>query len=427
MKRFLIIILVCILSYPINAEGSLFFRVWFTDKNECGYSIDKPLDFLSEKAIVRRNKQNIRITEEDLPLTERYCKEITNIAGKELCRSKWLNSIIVESNDSSSIKIIEQLPFVKKVEFICFNNKRDKVKDEEYFSFGKSNSNSIYGASQEIINFTNCKTLHSKGIEGNNIYIALLDAGFGGIDTLSEWFDYTRIKFATDVVNPKGNIYKEHNHGTAVLSIMMTNNRGKYIGVAPKCDYALIRTEDLSIEAPYEEDFWVKGAEIADSIGVDILTSSLGYKNKQPAISSIGAEIASKKGMVVINSCGNRDKDGITAPADAQNIIAVGSVNKKGEISSFSSKGYRKNNVVKPDLVALGEECPIIDSDGNIKCAYGSSFAAPIVAGSTALIWQRMPQLTANEVTSLLRECGNRKRKPSPIYGYGIFKIKNLR
>ena len=427
MKRFVFIILVCILAYPVNADESLFFRIWFTDKNECGYSIDNPIDFLSEKAIDRRKKQNIRITEEDLPLTEKYCKEITNIAGKELCRSKWLNTIVVESNDSSSIKVIEQLPFVKKVEFICFNGKKEKVKDEEYFSYGKINSDSIYGASQEIINFTNCKPLHSKGIEGNNIYIAVLDAGFGGIDTLSEWFDYKRIKFATDLVNHKGNIFKEHNHGTAVLSIMMCNNRGKYIGIAPKCDYALIRTEDMSIEAAYEEDLWVKGAEIADSIGVDILTSSLGYKNMQPAISSIGAEIAVQKGMVVINSCGNRDKDGITAPADAQSIIAVGSVNKKGKISNFSSRGYRKDNIVKPDLVTLGEECPIIDSDGNTKCAYGSSFAAPIVAGSAALIWQSMPQLTANEVASFLRGCGNRKRKPSPIYGYGIFKIKNLR
>lgn len=385
MPKLLITLTLLIWSSILLAQEGYVVRVWLTDKRECGYSTDNPQQFLSDKSIARHNIELIKISEQDLPITQHYKQEVMNMAQHIVTYSNWLNTLVVEC-DSNNIQQIEKLPFVKKVEVLS-KAKADSVKfKSNFYSASNIKLHPLYGVSHPIAKRANVVTSHKRGRWGEGVYIAVLDAGFGGVDTLGRWFDKDRIKFTCDVVNPQGNIFRENEHGTAVLSIMLANREGEYMGIAPKSDYALIRTEDINIEAPHEEDMFVRGLEIADSLGVDIVNVSLGYSdyNGIISVSTLATEIATSKGIVVVTSCGNRGKEGFTHPADAKGVIAVGGVDKRGRVTEFTSREYVRGRYKAPKVCALASDVPVITGSGKIMITYGTSFAAPAISGVVA-------------------------------------------
>lgn len=386
MIRLFISFLFSIWSLCLFAEEQYILRVWLKDKERGEYSLSRPDEFLSDRCIYRHTKNNIVITERDLPISPQYKTEIEKVANRLVCHSKWLNSLVIEC-DSSKVSIIEHLPFVKQIEFISRKSIENIEYKSNFYSVGNIKQHPKYGASYPIVKAVKANKLHKRGVRGEGAYIAVLDDGFGGVDTLEMWFDKERIKFECDVVNPGGDIYKEDDHGTAVLSIMLAMREGEYIGVAPLSDYALIRTEDIRCEAAYEEDLFVRGLEIADSLGVDIINASLGYGEFGDiiSVSTLASEIATEKGIIVVTSCGNRGDRGFTHPADAKGVIAVGGINKQGRVSKFTSREVVNGKYIAPKEKALAEDVSIINGSGKIMTTYGTSFASPAVAGAKAL------------------------------------------
>ena len=386
MIRLFISFLFSIWSLCLFAEEQYILRVWLSDKEECEFSLLHPEEFLSQRAIERHKRDDIVFSVCDLPVSKLYRERVMSVAKREVCHSNWLNTLVVEC-DSAKVGEIEFMPFVERIEILSKGDDIRKSTKSDFYNFGDINLHPLYGVAQPLSKSADVTRMHKKGHWGNGVFIAVLDDGFGGVDTLNQWFDLNRIKFTCDVVNPEGDIYSEDDHGTAVLSIMLANRKGEFVGVAPESDYALIRTEDISIETPYEEDFFVRGLEIADSIGVDIVNVSLGYEQVGDitAVSCIASEIASNKGIVIVSSCGNKGNAGFTHPADANGVIAVGGVDKRGRLADFTSKEFIRGKYVAPKKRALAEDVPIIDGSGKIMSAYGTSFAAPAVTGAIAI------------------------------------------
>ena len=385
MSKLLITLTLLIWSSILLAQEGYVVRVWLTDKRECGYSTDNPQEFLSDRSIARHSREQIEISEQDLPITQHYKQEVMNMAQRIVTYSNWLNTLVAEC-DSNNIQQIRQLPFVKNVEVLS-KAKVDSVDFKlNFYSACNTKRHPLYGVSHPIAKSAKVATYHKRGKRGEGVYIAVMDAGFGGVDTLSRWFDNDRIKFTCDVVNPQGNIYRENEHGTAVLSIMLANREGEYMGIAPKSDYALIRTEDINIEAPHEEDMFVRGLEIADSLGVDIVNVSLGYSDYEniTSVSTLASEIATRKGIIVVTSCGNRGEAGFTHPADAKGVIAVGGVDKRGRVTEFTSKEVVCGRYKAPKVCALASDVPVITGNGKFMITYGTSFAAPAISGAVA-------------------------------------------
>lgn len=386
MIRFILSTLLLFLPILISANEEYIVRVWLADKDGCEFSTLQPEEFLSERSIQRHTDKGVEISYRDLPQTSQYKTEILNIAHRAICHSNWLNTIVVEC-DSSKIEEIEELPFVSRVEVLSPKNVKPVTVNPNYYNLGNVKRHKQYGVSYPISKIAGATPYHNCGEWGEGVYIAVLDDGFAGVDTLTEWFDKERIKFTCDLLNPNGNLYREDEHGTAVLSIMLANKEGEYVGVAPQSDYALLRTEDINHEAPYEEDFWIRGVEIADSLGVDIINSSLGYEdfNGITSVSTIAAQIAVEKGIVLVTSCGNKGEKGFSHPADVDGVVAVGGVDSKGKVLDFTSKRLVNGKYQVPKRVALASEVPVVNGSGKIVITYGTSFAAPAIAGVEAL------------------------------------------
>lgn len=440
MMRAVSTILLLLIFRCAAAEGEKYiYRIWLADKGRNCYSTERPEEFLSAKALERRAKQGIAITEEDLPPSEHYITEILKYGGKAICRSRWLNTVLVASNSARLAAKLGKLPFVKETELI-YEKRKKTTGLAPVLQYGSIDSlpqpDSVYGYSRqaEILNGT---PLHTQGYRGKGITIAVLDAGFADIGDMPEQIDASRIKGYYDAVMDGGDMDGGHVHGTAVLSVMLADKRGELSGCAPEADYMLIRTEYFGNEYRQEEDFWVRGAEYADSIGADIITSSLGYtrfdatsrqywasdRDGNTAVISRGAAAAARKGIAVIVGAGNNGHDGgspLPFPSDADGITAVGSCNRDGRISAFSSGGYTCDGRVRPDIVAPGEEIAVTIDGGRLATASGTSYSTPAAAGLAACLMQAFPQCGTREIMQLIKESSSRYDAPEPPYGYGM-------
>lgn len=439
MKKGVLLLLV-MLAFNSWGESRYYFRVWLKDKAGSRYSTERPEEFLSPKSIERRVKQGIKVTETDLPVSELYAAEILKLSGREASRSRWLNTIVVESGDSLLPRRLAELPFVKGVEKVFEDNFSGASEGEIMIPQGtpaKGYSKSDYGYALKQTRMLGGDKLHREGFRGDGITIAVLDAGFGSTDRMPEYIDTARIYGTRDFVSPGGDVFSENYHGTNTLSLMLACKKGEFIGSAPYAGYYLLRTEDIRREFPIEEDRWVCGAEYADSIGVDIITSSLGYTSfngkrvqytnnnldGRTALSSRAATIAARTGIIVVNSAGNEggsDWRKLTFPGDADSILTVGGVDAGMKAAPFSSRGYTADGRVKPDVSALAVSVAFINKDGKVAESDGTSFATPIIAGLTACLWQALPDLTAQQIIELVRRSGSRFLSPDADYGYGV-------
>jgi len=300
----------------------------------------------------------------------------------------------------------------------------------------KHDSVMIFGKGANQINILNGAHLHEMGYRGKGITIAIVDAGFQNVDVIPA-FKHADIIGVKDFVNPNDDIYAEHNHGTRVFSCIASDEKYVFVGTAPEASFWLLRTEDAYTEQPVEEDNWIAAIEFADSVGVDIINSSLGYYhfdephssllhkdlNGKTHIISRTASMIAAKGMILCTSAGNEGNDAwkkISIPADAKDILSVGSVNKNGLVSFFSSVGYSADGRVKPDVCALGSMACVLGSNGHTTYANGTSFSSPILTGMIACLWQALPELNAYEIMEIVRKSGNAYSTPNVKYGNGI-------
>jgi subtilisin family serine protease len=417
------------------------FRLTLADKNGTPYSLQHPEEFLSEKSLERRRRQGLQLDSTDLPLSPKYLNRIAETKGVEIVsKSKWNNTVLVLVHDRASVRPIHSLSFVKSVERVFTSPDsisaavRYLVKDD-LESHGSSEDN--YGEAAENIDLVNGRKLHELGFMGRGMTVAVLDGGFMNVDRIPAMKNVS-IEGVKDFVAFKSDdLYMEHDHGTRVLSTMAVNVKGIFIGTAPEAHYWLLRAEDTRTESPAEEDYWSAAAEFADSIGADIISSSLGFQDfddhsldhkyheldGQHALISRTASMLSSKGIIHVNSAGN---DGmgtwkkINFPADAHDILAVGAVNSKRINTAFSSVGPSDDGRVKPDVMALGSATATINGRGKINNDMGTSFAAPIIAGMVACLWQTAPQKTATEVMRAVRMSADNYETPNNIFGYGI-------
>ena len=443
-KRFLSLIAFLLITICVTGQNIERYRVWLTDKAENSYNIERPEEFLSTKAIERRAKHNIAITEQDLPVSDTYLQQIKELGFNIFITSRWMNTVVVAPTDSTPIEKIEQLPFVKKIE--CVQNKKSSmpffaknITDKAVVRKSEENSDNqaaLYGAAWEQINQLNLAPLHQAGYCGNGMTIAVLDAGFYCID-MHPAIDQSKILGTHDFTRKSFSYKNGVDHGASVLMCIATNAPNTCIGTAPEATFWLFITEDNNREFPKEEDNWVAGAEMADSVGADIITSSLGYNiyddpdmsythddmDGKTAFCSRGATIAASKGILVVTAAGNEygsSWEKIVAPGDAEGVLTVGSINLDGSHSSFSSVGYTADGRVKPDVVALGNKTKVLNTNGDITSISGTSFATPLMTGAIACLWQAHPEWSVAELIDHVQQGASQYHAPDSLLGYGL-------
>lgn len=424
--------------------------IYFKDKPNSAVFLSNPLTMLTQRALDRRTNQGISLDITDVPVYQPYIDEVMMSPGIIVkAKSKWLNCLHVRASQSE-INALKLVPSVSKVEFanrlLTVARKSDVVTNSTVITKNRQTViNYNYGSSTNQIQMLNGNLLHQLNYTGSGKIIAVLDAGFIGVDTavpFKRLRDNNQILGGYNFVNKSNSIYTNDSHGTNVLSTMGGFVDGQLVGTAPDASYYLFVTEDAVSAYPYnenpvEESYWVEAAEEADRLGVDIITTSLGYFGyNNPAYShtyvdmtgnsafvSRGANIAFSKGIIVVASAGNEgatSEPHIGVPAEATNVIAVGAVNATKNYTSFSSIGPSYDNRIKPDIMAQGVSVVLSDASGNIGTANGTSFSCPITAGLIACLWQALPTKSNAQIKKLITESADRFSNPTPQYGYGI-------
>lgn len=456
MKHIVILFGYMILSGFLSAQtlDSKFYVVSFYDK---GFSTDASFDpgqFLTNEAVERRMKYNIAFDQSDLPVNEGYVNDISVLGAKIITRSRWLNSVVIEATQPVADQIAD-LACVSKMKFLYSKSDLNSQPAEKKFfavekifplsenSTVKSTSDVYnYGLAFNQINQIKGQYLHNQGFSGEGMTIAVIDAGFNSVDIMP-CFDQlrqnNRIKGTHDFAEPGNNVYATtmNGHGTSVLSCMGAYVPGQMVGTAPKANYWLLRSEVAPTESIIEEYYWVSAAEFADSVGVDLINSSLGYTvfpdspesnhtyadmNGNTAVVTIGADWAAKKGILVVNSAGNEGGGGwwyIGAPADGDSVFTIGAVDASGIRAFFSSVGPTFDGRIKPTVMAQGVNATVFSPYG-LGGANGTSFSSPIICGATACFWQALPQLNNMQIIEAIKITSSNALQADSLMGWGI-------
>ncbi len=429
--------------------------VYFVDKEDVANAIANPLSILTQDAIDRKNLHNIVIDDKDVPVTESYISQLKNSIGITiLAKSKWFNCVFVRGTQTD-INNLLNLSFVSSVDYA--DNSLDsetsivRIKDKLRIEHHKFSAKTIfnYGTAAQQIQQLNADYLHQQDFTGSGMTIAVMDSGFPGVNTIDGFKrirDEGRLLDGYDFVRRDDNEFgfSGSSHGTQTFSDIAGYIDGQFVGTAPDASYYLFITEDAATEGPKEEALWVEAVERADSLGVDVVNTSLGYSvgfdnpayqyqtsdmDGQTTFISRGANIAFEKGMLLVTSAGNSGNSSwgiITAPGDAPGTLTVGAVNSAGDYASFSSRGPTADNRIKPDVVAKGLGSAVILSNGSVSTSNGTSFSSPIMAGAVACLWQAFPSKTNAEIMQLVRESASLYNNPNAQLGYGIPNFKTI-
>lgn len=436
----------------LSSENELLVWIYFTDKGDnLERYFTNPSEVVSEKSLARRSKQlgkKSSLDFTDLPVNTNYIDELQRLGFELKQKSKWLNAVSGFAS-KSEINQISASAFVSKIDAV---KKFNRVQDDLQFEQESKEINKInlqpegihtlnYGQSFTQLNVSNVPAVHDLGYNGDGIYICVMDAGFHNLT--HEVFQSINIVAAWDFVNNDPNVGNQADsgsgtHGTSVLSILGGFKEGQLIGPAYAAEFLLAKTENTDSETPIEEDNWVAAVEWADSIGVDITSTSLGYLDYDPpypsytwqnmdgntAIITIAGDIAASKGILIVTSAGNNGFDPtrntLGAPADGDSILAIGSVRSNGEKSSFSSVGPTADGRIKPDFMAQGSTVYNAGSGNLYSSGGGTSFSCPIASGISALLLQADPTLEPMEVREIFRNTSSRSLNPDREFGWGI-------
>lgn len=444
--RHSLLILAACCGLSLHAQTSIdTYWVPFTDKSNTPFSLSQPDQFLSARAIQRRTAQGIGYDQLDLPVDPIYVDAVLNTGDVVLVNtSKWFNGITIRTTDQNALTAIHALGFVQEVRptgaSIAPRTTLPKFL-EPAVAEDRDGEPELYGQAFRQIEMLNGHLLHALHAKGEGMLIGILDSGFLGVDSALA-FQHVRdrdgILQTRDLVAHDGDVYDDHYHGRSVFSCMAGDLEGQLLGTAPAADYVLLRTENTETEYPVEEDNWIAGAELADSLGCDLINSSLGYTtfddstmdhtyaqmNGQTLRISRAANIAVTKGMIVVNSAGNSgggDWHYIGAPADAIDILAVGGVGDVENSAPFSSRGPSADGRVKPDVCAMAWGAIVLrENVDSVVAANGTSFASPILAGLVACLWQLHPERSATQIMDAVRRSASFFNTPSDSLGYGV-------
>ncbi|WP_421895075.1 S8 family serine peptidase [Marinoscillum sp.] len=418
------------------------YMVFFSDKEGVSFSIDQPEAFLSERAVSRRARMGIAITERDLPVNASYVAGVRNTGAEVYYTSRWFNAALVQMT-SEELSQVTQLTFVDSVEYIA---KGEKLSDARVATANVAEFKApsrVTATTRAQLGLIGADEMHADGYKGEGMIIAVFDDGFMGVNEYEPFehiFIEDRLLGTKDFISNSGNVFQYDDHGSAVLSCIASSYGADISGTAPNATFLLCVTEDIKSEYRIEEYNWLLAAEYADSAGADVINGSLGYStfsdktmnysyqdmNGQVTVVSRAAEIAVESGIIVVVSAGNEGNGSwkyVTSPADATGVLAVGSVNPDGSRSSFSSVGPTSDGRVKPDVMAMGSFTTIFyvsGDEGVISTGNGTSFASPQMAGYAAGIWQANPGWSNREVTDAIKKSANRAFAPDSLYGYGI-------
>jgi serine protease AprX len=447
------IIIFCFMTAAQAQPGR--YLIQLRDKAQNPFSLSRPEQFLSQRSIARRTRYNILYDSTDLPVTPAYVDSLRALASVTVLNvSKWLNQVSIQVTNSAVLDTINRFPFVQATTFIASRTQRsNRAPDDKLFKNKAANGIQAlatteqafnYGAAAAQVNIHNGAFLHNMGLQGQGMIISLLDAGF---------YHYTSLK-AFDSVNQKGqvlgtwdfvardsSVVEDHPHGMECFSIIAANIPGTFVGTAPEAWFYLFRSEDAATEYPIEEHNWVCAAERVDSAGGDVISTSLGYSkfddtalshqysdmNGNTTIAATGADLAAKKGILVVCAAGNEGASAwkyIVTPADADSVLTVGAVNAQGEVGAFSSYGPSADGRVKPDVVSVGVSTVLQGTGNTIITGNGTSFACPNMAGLATCLWQGFPEYTNMKMIDALRRSSNLFQTPTDHAGYGIPDMK---
>ena len=445
MKKLLLFSLLLIGFLGYSQEDAW---VYFADKPNAQYYFDNPLEMLSQRALDRRANQNIALDIKDVPIHQPYVDEVMASPGIEVkAKSKWFNAVHVRG-DLSDINNLTNLAFVDHIQYAdrtlnvqgrSTNTNRSTVVGSVNKTLD-TNVTFAYGNSGNQIQMLNAHLLHQQDFTGAGKIIAVMDAGFPSVDVISPFQrirDNNQILGGYNFVDRNNNFYTRNSHGTMVLSTMGGYVPNQLVGTAPDAQYYLFITEDINSENPVEESNWVEAAELADSLGVDIINTSLGYfdydnpnysyiyddMNGVTSFISRGADIAFSRGMICVTSAGNSGagpNPHIAVPADAINNLTVGAVRPDESYATFSSIGPSFDGRIKPDVMAQGQSAVVSSTSGVIGVANGTSFSGPIMAGAVASFWQAVPWATNQQVIDFVKQSADRFANPTALFGYGI-------
>jgi len=416
------------------------FRVYLKDKGVAANAIETPEAFLSAEAIARRNKRFIEVTASDVPISPVYVDAILSTGCQLVTQSKWMSTLVVECADSMLIEQVKRLPMVDSVACVWIGTDRLNADictdDKSLLAPSVEKLPDEYGYGQQQIEMLNGIQLHNLGRRGQGMRVAVIDAGFHHADRIKA-FASLNLLGTHNIVFPGGNVFCGSEHGTEVLSCLASNLPGWMIGTAPEASYLLIKSEDMRAEFPVEEDFWAAAIEYADSVGVDVVTTSVGYyefdipkanyshsdlDGKTAFISCVASKAASK-GILIFCCAGNEGNlpwEKVSFPGDVADILTVGAVTQDMERCAFSSTGFTADLRVKPDVVALGQGVAVIDAQGDVRRVNGTSYSTPIVAGLGICLWQSLHWLSNTEIIELIRQTASQANRPDVEKGYGV-------
>ncbi|GJQ64652.1 MAG: hypothetical protein SCALA702_37050 [Melioribacteraceae bacterium] len=426
--------------------------IYFTDKgNSTEKYFNNPQLVVSQKSLKRRAKvfeKSTLIDFTDLPVNENYVSALQQTGAEIRNRTRWFNGVSAYIN-IASIEEIATMSFVKKMDVVRAFNKNYDVEDDvspealQRATQPRGTHSFDYGGSFTQLNQISVPAVHDLGITGEGITVCVMDAGFNNLE--HNTFNQMNILATWDFVNgdedvDDGDDMGTGDHGTNTLSTIGGYDPGNHFGPAFGADYILAKTENNESETPIEEDHWVSAMEWADSIGVDVTSTSLGYitfdspypdytwedMDGNTTVITNGADLAAEKGIVVVNSAGNEGYDAthntLGAPSDGDSVIAVGAVGSSGTRSSFSSVGNTVDGRIKPDIMAMGSSVQVASTFGTTgyTSSSGTSFSCPLAAGVATLVLSFNPELTPMQVRDILRMTADNADAPNREYGWGI-------
>lgn len=432
-----VILFLLLLPCSLLAQTNRYF-VSFKDKANSVYSLSNPWSFLSQKSIDRRARENFELSEEDLPVNASYVQQVKATGAEVYFTSRWFNGLLIQTNPTI-VATIQNLPFVSKVELVGYGSRLVGGRVKANQKMEQLNSTAITPSVTNQSKMIGLDEMHADGIYGEGVDVAIFDAGFTGVSSMVAFqpiYQQGRVKATYNFVTNSTNVYSSDRHGTWVFSIM-AGNIPSYQGGVPKANFFLYRTEDVNSEYRIEEYNWLFAAEKADSAGVDVINSSLGYNwfddfrmdyeqenmDGKTTVVARAARKAVERGIVVVNSAGNEGSNAwgyIVSPSDAAGVISVGAVDSLRIRTSFSSYGPSADGRTKPDVSAQGQYTAVIDSDGLVKYGNGTSFSSPLVASLAAGLRQAFPNASAAEIYSRITNSASQAGYPDDLTGFGI-------
>lgn len=440
MKKYLFLLAILSTQWGIAQMQDAW--IFFADKENVQASIDNPITILTQEALDRKMLHEVVIDERDVPVTEAYITEIKNASGITVwAKSKWMNCVYVQGS-MSNIEDLLTLPFVTGVEYADKDlNFPVPVGHEDKFAIENQNLRVEYnyGAAANQIEMIAGDYLHQQDYTGEGMIVAVMDAGFPNFETnpgFARVVNNGRLLGTYDFYSRTTDVTGTGSHGINTTSDIAGYLENQFVGTAPDVSLYLFRTEYGPDENPREEAWWVEALERADSLGVDVVNTSLSYQaydnpnydhsyedlDGVTTFAARGANFALDKGMILVNSAGNQGNSfgTVATPADAIGSFSIGAVDANGNYVSFSSRGPTVDGRIKPDVMAQGQSSAVISQNGNVDFSSGTSFSSPILAGAITCLWQAKPEAKNYEVMQVVRETAHLFANPTDQMGYGI-------